>query len=66
MFDEEGGFEPADVVVIADINGREFARGIANCSSREAEESVAHSGDQQQRRGLVLATRDNIVVFEAA
>lgn len=61
----EGGFEPAEVVVIADMEGREFARGIANCSSREAEESLSHAGDAARGKGRVLATRDNIVVFES-
>ncbi|MEJ7711185.1 MAG: PUA domain-containing protein [Pyrinomonadaceae bacterium] len=61
----ESAFEPSEVVVIADTDGREFARGIANCSSREAEESLRPSAEELPRaKGLVLATRDNIVVFE--
>ncbi|MEJ7616501.1 MAG: glutamate 5-kinase [Pyrinomonadaceae bacterium] len=61
----ESGFESAEVVVIADTDGREFARGIANCSSREAEEMLSHAGDAPRGKGRVLATRDNIVVFGA-
>ncbi len=32
----ERGFEPQDVVSIIGADGQEFARGIANCGSREA------------------------------
>lgn len=48
----EKPFGPMDVVSIANLEGREFARGIANCAS----ESAAAS--------RVLFTRDNIVLLE--
>jgi|SRR5690242_1961967 len=46
-------FGAMDVVSIADADGREFARGIANCASSE------------QQKGQVLFTRDNIVLLQA-
>jgi len=46
-------FGAMDVVSIADADGREFARGIANCASGEPQ------------KGQVLFTRDNIVVLQA-
>jgi glutamate 5-kinase len=48
----EKPFGPMDVVSIANIDGDEFARGIANCASEAA--ATAH----------VLFTRDNIVLLE--
>lgn len=51
----ESPFEPQDVLAIADTEGHEFARGIANFTSREA---------QERTKGRVLVTRDNIVVLE--
>lgn len=48
----EKPFGPMDVVSIADLEGHEFARGIANCAS----ESTADA--------RVLFTRDNIVLME--
>ncbi len=33
----ESHFAPMDVVSIVDAEGREFARGIANCASEDAE-----------------------------
>ena len=48
----EKPFGPMDVVSIADLEGNEFARGIANCAS----ESTASA--------RVLVTRDNIVLLE--
>ncbi len=51
----EKQFEAMDVVSIVDANGREFARGIANCASAET-----------QNKNLVVFTRDNIVLLEAA
>lgn len=51
----EKQFEAMDVVSIVDANGREFARGIANCASTET-----------QNKNLVVFTRDNIVLLEAA
>lgn len=65
----ESHFAPMDVVSIVDSNGREFARGIANCASEEAEQL---SDKKKSREGggpagsRVLVTRDNIVLMERA
>lgn len=66
----EGEFEAADVVSIADPEGRVFARGIANCASRDAVaripgvgESSASDADRAPRAS-VLVTRDNIVILD--
>jgi glutamate 5-kinase len=48
----EKPFGPMDVVSIANVNGEEFARGIANCAS----EAVATA--------RILFTRDNMVLLE--
>jgi glutamate 5-kinase len=48
----EKGFGAMDVVSIANLEGKEFARGIANCASDTAMAT------------RVLFTRDNIVVLE--
>ncbi len=48
----EKGFGAMDVVSIANLEGKEFARGIANCASESA------------TAARVLFTRDNIVVLE--
>ena len=62
----ENHFAPMDVVSIVDAEGREFARGIANCASEEA---AKFSGKKSARveRGVaspVLVTRDNIVLLQ--
>jgi glutamate 5-kinase len=64
----ENHFASMDVVSIVDAEGREFARGIANCASGDAEK---FSGRKNGRRGSrvlapapVLVTRDNIVLLE--
>jgi glutamate 5-kinase len=63
----ENHFAPMDVVSIVDSEGREFARGIANCASQEAEK---FSGKRHSRGGReappapVLVTRDNIVLLQ--
>jgi glutamate 5-kinase len=48
----EKPFGPMDVVSIANVEGEEFARGIANCASESA------------AAARVLFTRDNIVLLE--
>jgi glutamate 5-kinase len=48
----EKEFAPMDVVSIVDMDGREFARGIANCSSEASPD-----------RGVIF-TRDNIVLLQ--
>ncbi|MGH9561003.1 MAG: PUA domain-containing protein, partial [Terracidiphilus sp.] len=65
----ENHFAPMDVVSIVDAEGREFARGIANCASEEAEK---FSGKKTARGGRpapsapVLVTRDNIVLLQTS
>jgi glutamate 5-kinase len=64
----EGDFSSLDVVSIAGPEGREIARGIANCAGREAAVQINGSGRSMDRlesspnRG-VLVTRDNIVIL---
>lgn len=63
----EKQFGAMDVVSIVDMNGREFARGIANCASTEA--FAQNGGDKDsfaKNKNLVVFTRDNIVLLEAA
>ncbi len=63
----EKQFVAMDVVSIVDVNGREFARGIANCASRDA---FAKDGAGKElaagEKNIVVFTRDNIVLLEAA
>src|SRR5215475_2416305 len=63
----EKQFGAMDVVSIVDLEGREFARGIANCASMDA---FAQNGAEKESAGrdknLVMFTRDNIVLIEAA
>lgn len=67
----EGNFEPQEVVSISDHEGREFARGIANCASTEAATLIAAveensaSGAGRTQKSSVLVTRDNIVILES-
>lgn len=57
----EKQFAPMDVVSIVDAQGREFARGIANCASGDA-----HRGANSDGAARVVFTRDNIVLLGAA
>ncbi len=64
----ERDFSSLDVVSIAGPEGREFARGIANCASEEAAVQINGSGRSTNRpesshNGGVLVTRDNIVIL---
>jgi glutamate 5-kinase len=63
----ETHFASADVVSIVDGAGREFARGIANCDSSEAEKVLGRKENDGGKRGAasscVLFTRDNIVLL---
>ncbi len=64
----EGDFDSLDVVIIAGPEGREFARGIANCASEEAAvqmNGMRRSKDRGDgpRKGSVLVARDNIVIL---
>ncbi|PYT79542.1 MAG: glutamate 5-kinase [Acidobacteria bacterium] len=65
----DGHFSPMDVVSIVDGEGREIARGIANCASQEAEQIVqkrrAAPEKAQGATGThILIRRDNIVLME--
>ena len=63
----ENHFAPMDVVSIVDSEGREFARGIANCASEDAEKSSGRWGARAGREAApsaVLVTRDNIVLLQ--
>jgi len=63
----ENHFAPMDVVSIVDPAGREFARGIANCASREAEKfSGKRDRSGEAASSPVLVTRDNIVLLQNA
>jgi glutamate 5-kinase len=66
----ERRFKPMDVISIADPEGREIARGIANHGSEAVELLAAgagktRNGDQPSPKSAVLVTRNNIVVFES-
>jgi glutamate 5-kinase len=63
----ERDFGPLDVVSIAGPEGREFARGIANCASEEAVQingggPLTNYPESSHKRG-VLVTRNNIVIL---
>ncbi len=65
----EGHFGRKDVVSIADGEGREFARGIADCGSQEAADLLGVKGAGARKgRGagasLILVRRDNIVLLK--
>ena len=53
----ESHFAPKDVVSIVDRGGKEFARGLAECASHEAEAALA----AKRSESLVVVRRDNIV-----
>lgn len=57
----ESRFAAKDVVSIVDRQGREFARGIAACSSEEAE--AALSQKKASGKALIVVRRDNIVLL---
>jgi glutamate 5-kinase len=63
----ENHFASMDVVSIVDSDGREFARGIANCASGDAEKFSGKKGSRGSRDAApapVLVTRDNIVLLQ--
>lgn len=62
----ENHFAPMDVVSIVDAEGREFARGIANCASEEAARFSGKKSARADRAAAtpVLVTRDNIVLLQ--
>jgi glutamate 5-kinase len=55
----ERAFASMDVVSIRDLEGREFARGIAACPSEDA-------ANRPRKAARVLVSRENIVVLESA
>ncbi|MBX9686414.1 MAG: glutamate 5-kinase [Candidatus Obscuribacterales bacterium] len=66
----EGQFERGDVVSIVDERGKEFARGIVNYSSNEAQKiSGLHSEliDEmlESRNYDAIVTRDNLAILES-
>jgi glutamate 5-kinase len=68
-----GDFERGDVVSILDEGGVEFARGMVNYSSAEAEKLVGLNSavikdvvDPDHRNYDALVTRDNLVIFDHA
>jgi glutamate 5-kinase len=65
----DGRFTPMDVISIADRDGREFARGLANYASHETEEALGKKIPRagKEKRGPaspVLISRDNIVLLQ--
>jgi glutamate 5-kinase len=63
----ENHFGSMDVVSIVDADGREFARGIANCTSGEAEKfsgKKSARGARDAAPAPVLVTRENIVLLQ--
>jgi glutamate 5-kinase len=63
----ESHFAARDVVSIVDAAGKEFARGIAACSSHEAETSLDDQKTPRNAAGRnasrVMVRRDNIVLL---
>jgi len=55
----ESHFAPKDVVSIVDRSGSEFARGLAECASHEAEAALGRKGSAES---LTVVRRDNIVL----
>ena len=65
----DGHFTPMDVISIVDRDGREFARGLANCASHDTEEALGKKITRvdKGKRGPaspVLVRRDNIVLLQ--
>jgi glutamate 5-kinase len=64
----DGHFTPMEVISIVDRDGREFARGLANCASHDTEEVLrkkiprVHKG-KRGPASPVLVRRDNIVLL---
>jgi glutamate 5-kinase len=65
----DGHFVPMDVISIVDREGREFARGLANCASQDAEgllgKKIPHAEKgKRDPASPVLIRRDNIVLLQ--
>jgi len=66
----ESHFVPKDVISIVNRDGVEFARGIANCASHEAEEWLARRNAAGAKApgapaSREVVTRDNIVLVQS-
>ena len=63
----DGHFSPMDVVSIVDKDGQEIARGIATCTSKEADEIVNKRSSRAEKQNAasahILVRRDNIVLL---
>ena len=64
-----GSFERGDVVSITDENGVEFARGMVNYSSKEAQKLVGMRSDKidaivENRNYDAMVTRDNLAFLD--
>ncbi len=60
----ERDFAPLDVVSIAGPEGREFARGMANCASAKTVPFIGRCGERSGSKSSVLVRRDNMVITE--
>ncbi len=65
----DGHFTPMDVISIVDRDGREFARGLANCASHDTEAALAKRIPRVDKgkcspASPVLVRRDNIVLLQ--
>ena len=65
----DGHFAPMDVISIVGRDGREFARGLANCASHDTEALLGKKiprADKGKRGSAspVLIRRDNIVLMK--
>lgn len=60
----ERDFASLDVVSIAGPEGREFARGMANCASAKTAPFIDRCGEKSGRKSSVLVTRDNMFITE--
>jgi glutamate 5-kinase len=64
----ENPFNRLDVVSIVDSSGKEFARGIVNCSSHDIEKGFANKSSnlpsQDSKNSQTLIIRDNIVLLD--
>jgi len=63
----DGPFNSREIVSIVDPTGHEFARGITNCASQEAENLIKSAGTATKKsknaKSHILVTRDNIVLL---
>jgi len=60
----ERDFASLDVVSIAGPEGREFARGMANCAGTKTAPFADRCVERSGRKSSVLVTRDNMVITE--